>query len=66
VIELLLFLLIGLLVVGIVYWIAALVLPHPIPLIVAAVGLLIVLLWLIGAAGDDESTRDGVQLLTHT
>jgi len=47
--ELFLVLIIGLLLVGIVYWVASMLLPHPIPVIVAVVGLLILLLWLVGS-----------------
>jgi DMSO reductase anchor subunit len=46
--ELLVSLLILLLVIGVVYWIAAALLPHPIPLIVLVVGVIVLLLWLVG------------------
>jgi hypothetical protein len=47
--ELFLVLIIGLLLVGIVYWVAAMLLPHPIPQIVAVLCLVILLLWLVGS-----------------
>lgn len=53
--ELLLLVLIGLLFIGLVYWIATLILPPPIPAIVAAVLTLIVLIWLIGGVDLDSS-----------
>ena len=46
--ELLVSLLILLLVIGVVYWVAAALLPHPIPLIVLVVGVIVLLLWLVG------------------
>jgi DMSO reductase anchor subunit len=50
--ELLVSLLILLLVIGVVYWIAAALLPHPIPLIVLVVGVIVLLFWLLGAVDN--------------
>jgi len=42
--ELLFVLLVGLLIVGLIYWVASLLLPHPIPVIVAVIGIILLLL----------------------
>lgn len=46
--EILVSLLVLLLVIGVVYWIAAALLPHPIPLVVLVVGVIVLLFWLLG------------------
>lgn len=56
--ELLVSLLILLLVIGVVYWIASALLPHPIPLIVLVVGVIVLLLWLVGNV-DSINLGDG-------
>ncbi len=48
--ELLLSLLILIVVIGVVYWVAAQLLPHPIPTIVLVVGVIVLLFWLLGNA----------------
>lgn len=53
--ELLLLVVIGLLFIGLVYWIASLILPPPIPAIVAAVLALILLIWIIGGVDLNDS-----------
>jgi hypothetical protein len=53
--ELLLSLLIFIVVIGIVYWVAAQFLPHPFPTLVLVVGVIVLLFWLLGNA-------DGVDL----
>ncbi len=53
--ELLVSLLVLLLVIGVVYWIATLLLPHPFPTVVLMIGVVVLLLWLLGAA--DLSSR---------
>lgn len=45
--SLLVYVIVGILIVGLAYWVASLLLPHPIPTIVAIVVALIVLLWLL-------------------
>lgn len=45
--EILISLLVLLLVIGVVYWVAAQLLPHPFPVIVLVVGAIALLLWLV-------------------
>lgn len=45
--ELVISLLVLLLVIGICYWAASALLPHPIPLIVLVVGVIVLLFWLL-------------------
>lgn len=57
--EALLIFLIVLLIAGAAYWVAGAVgLPHPIPLVVAGVIVLVGLIWLVGAV-DTASIGDG-------
>lgn len=50
--ELLLTAVVFLLVLGVLYWLASQFLPHPVPLIVLAVGVIIMLFWLVGNVGE--------------
>lgn len=46
--ELLIGLLVFILVLGLVYWVAAQVLPPPFPAVVLIIGVIVLLLWLVG------------------
>lgn len=50
--ELLVFLLVFILILGLVYWVAAQVLPPPFPVVILGVGLIILVLYLAGGAAD--------------
>lgn len=56
--ELLVTLLVFLLILGVVYWVAQALLPHPVPLIVLVVGIIVLLLLLVGSA-DGLNLGDG-------
>jgi hypothetical protein len=51
-VELLLSLVIFLLVFGLIYWVCAQLLPHPVPLIVLVIGVIFLLFWLVGNVGE--------------
>lgn len=57
--ELFIILLVGLLLVGAAYYVAAALLPHPIPLLVAVFGFIVLLLILVGNVdtGTSVNTR---------
>jgi hypothetical protein len=42
-------LLVLILVIGLIYWIATLLLPHPFPVVILVVGVIVVLIWLVDA-----------------
>lgn len=50
--ELLVFLLVFILILGVVYWVAAQLLPHPFPVIVLIVGVIVLLLMLVGESSS--------------
>jgi hypothetical protein len=56
--ELLVSLLIFLLIFGLIYWVAASFLPHPIPIIVLVLGVVFLLFWLVGAVDGVGTGRD--------
>ena len=56
--ELLVFLLVFILILGLVYWVAAQVLPPPFPAVILIIGVIVLLLWLVGSA-DSINLGDG-------
>ena len=50
--DLLIFLLVFILVLGLIYWLATLVLPDPFPVVVLVIGVIILLFWLLGNVGE--------------
>jgi hypothetical protein len=58
-VDLLISLLLLIVIIGVVYWVAAQFLPHPIPTIVLVVGVIVLLFWLVGAVDGAGTFGDG-------
>jgi hypothetical protein len=58
-VELLLSLLVFILVFGLIYWLATQFLPHPIPLVILVIGVIVLLFWLVGAVDGAGTFGDG-------